>query len=150
MIRAMSKPSCVDGETRKANDGDDDGSDEEEERATYLYHVNSVDLLKKHMLQDTGGVLGGAEGGQRALDALEKEDEGDDEGNDVCSVRFSGTPCDVILPELPWRCVEVEGGKKADDEPNSGDKRNLDEATKAQAEVERSALSPTKKPKIGP
>ena len=74
----MSKPSCVDGETRKANDGDDDGSDEEEERATYLYHVNSVDLLKKHMLQDTGGVQGGAEGGQRALDALEKEDEGDD------------------------------------------------------------------------
>ena len=142
----MSKRSCVDGETRKANDGDDDGSDEEEERATYLYHVNSVDLLKKHMLQDTGGVLGGAEGGQRALDALEKEDE----GNDVCSVRFSGTPCEVILPELPWRCVEVEGGKKADDEPNSGDKRNLDEATKAQAEVERSALSPTKKPKIGP
>ena len=46
--------------------------------------------------------------------------------------------------------MEVEGGKKADDEPNSGDKRNLDEATKAQAEVERSALSPTKKPKIGP
>ena len=138
----MSKPSCVDGETRKANDGDDDGSDEEEERVTYLYHANSVDLLKKHMLQDTGG----AEGGQRALDALEKEDE----GNDVCSVRFSGTPCEVILPELPWRCVEVEGGKKADDEPHSGDKRNLDEATKAQAEVERTALSPTKKPKIGP
>ena len=138
----MSKPSCVDGETRKANDGDDDGSDEEEERVTYLYHVNSVDLLKKHMLQDTGG----AEGGQRALDALENEDE----GNDVCSVRFSGTPCEVILPELPWRCVEVEGGKKADDEPHSGDKRILDEATKAQAEVERTALSPTKKPKIGP
>ena len=43
----------MDGETRKANDGDDDGSDEEEERATYLYHVNSVDLLKKHMLHLT-------------------------------------------------------------------------------------------------
>ena len=67
----------------------------EKEEVAYLYHVNSVDLTKRHL---RAALAGGREFDYDAESA--EEDDG-------CSgsVRFSGAPTEVIRVELPFEKV---------------------------------------------
>mmetsp|Transcript_5071 Transcript_5071/g.15226 ORF Transcript_5071/g.15226 Transcript_5071/m.15226 type:complete len:141 (-) Transcript_5071:527-949(-) len=138
MMMSMGVTGPVEGE-EKANDQGAPKIDEQE-KITYLYHVNSVDLTRRH-LKSGGGRTGGE---------MQQDDE------DECgSVRFSGDPCEIISVRLPFEDEEKEGAGKAQRQLDPlagqpGDKRPAKEISNAEGEDAGAEISssPLKKPKV--